>query len=433
MAQQLNAIGYHVVVITIDHLQVFGARRCDLTLLQQLPVGLTVVRTGYRHRKLTSRLVQTGFSFHPDAILSGWEAAFKKAMPALVLQYQPAAVVVTMPPFSVGKLGLWMKHKFGVPFIADLRDAWSNWVYVPFASRLHYQAIRRQERQLLSGANAVLVTSRQTLADFKKLYPQLSPHQLHYLPNGFDAYNGGLTPQIQVAAGPIKIGYVGSFYYNPVSQKLLQLPWYRKKMHQWLQYVPHREDWLYRTPYFFFKTLHHLFQLHPELKLQVKVVFAGERAAWLDAMVERFGLGDVVQHSGRVSREESLALQLSCDYLLLTSSKVVGGLDYSIAGKTFEYFSMLKPIIGFVCPGAQRQLLEQSRLAVLADPDDEASCYALMRSLLEQGVCMSPDYTYLDTFKTSNLAGVLQKVVAGVVNPNASAPADATHQPDAIA
>ena len=52
-----------------------------------------------------------------------------------------------------------------------------------------------------------------------------------------------------------------------------------------------------------------------------------------------------------------LLFQETCDALLITTAKQLDGKYYSIAGKTFEYIQMQKPIVAFLFDGAQKDLL----------------------------------------------------------------------------
>jgi len=79
----------------------------------------------------------------------------------------------------------------------------------------------------------------------------------------------------------------------------------------------------------------------------------------------------------------------------VTSSKVINGQDYSIAGKTFEYISMRKPIVGFVCDGAQKRLLEKTGLSLICDPDTPGPSAGKLESLIDTQVEFSPNRKFL--------------------------------------
>jgi len=129
-------------------------------------------------------------------------------------------------------------------------------------------------------------------------------------------------------------------------------------------------------------------------------------------MIAEFGLEDQVSHSGHLSLETSIEFQSECDALLLTSSKVIGGQDYSIAGKTYEYIKAQKPIIGYVADGAQKRLLQKSGVAMLCDPDNAIESSIALKRLIQGERGFNPNEDFLNSLNVSVLTGKLKDVVA---------------------
>jgi hypothetical protein len=170
------------------------------------------------------------------------------------------------------------------------------------------------EGSVFKQAAKIIATSEVTIDDFKLLHPQINPDKFVYIPNGFD-FNIDFKTIKTFVEEKIKIGYVGSFYYSPESRELIFKKWYKKKGHRKLQYVPRKEDWLYRSPYFFFKTLKEVFDKIPELRQKVEIHFAGNKPQWFDSMVSEFELDEQVTYLGWMSQSESLSFQNTCDFL----------------------------------------------------------------------------------------------------------------------
>jgi glycosyltransferase involved in cell wall biosynthesis len=105
-------------------------------------------------------------------------------------------------------------------------------------------------------------------------------------------------------------------------------------------------------------------------------------------MLRETGTEERVRLRGPISHDAALSLEKGADALLLTSAKVIGGRDYSIAGKTFEYFGLRRPILGVLTDGAMRDLVDESGLGVIADPDDERAVAAAIERIAESP---SPD------------------------------------------
>lgn len=306
-----------------------------------------------------------------------------------------AAVIVTIPPFSLARLAVQIKERFNLPVILDMRDAWSQWTIAPYASYIHYRATLREEYSTLKKLDAIVLTSKKTLDDLLRIHPALKTKKMLVVHNAFEDLPSELPTTIQLERAtlerPLTIGYVGSFYYTPYQRSLIFNPWWRKKPYQWFQYIPRQEDWLYRSPYYFFKSLSVLFETLPEYKSLIRVDFAGEVPVWLRSMAAEFGLEEIVNFKGPVPHSESLDFQKSVDILLITSSKVINGADYSIAGKTFEYLSMFKPILGFVCDGAQSDLLSATKIAVMCKPDDSKFSSEVIKDIVSNGCKLKPD------------------------------------------
>lgn len=329
------------------------------------------------------------------------------------------AVFITAPPFGMLELGFQISRMLNLPLIIDMRDAWSYWNTTPYGSIFHYWATIRRERKYFNAAASIIGTSLQTLNDWKILHPDIPENKFHCITNGFD------PEQLQLDKGEIlmlplekgrkfKIVYVGSFYYSPDARRQMLEPRYKKRGHRILQYFPRVQDWKYRSPYFFFKAIAKIFSLKPEWKDNLQIEFAGNKESWLDDMVKEFGLEKNVIHHGFVSHSRSLELQKNADALLITSAKVLNGKDCFIAGKTFEYITMGKPVLAFLSDGSQKDILAETGLSVMFDPDDETGSALKMIELFSKGSSFTPNVAYINNFQRRKLAGQLADLINSV-------------------
>lgn len=417
-AKYLPEYGIRPVVITPDKASIeslIGPAR-EVALLDELPADTRIVRVPCPpvRRRGNSRLGNW-----LDQLLSvgeglgrAWREPILAAWSDLVRREQPAALYVSVPPFSMAPLAVELAQRCGLPLILDFRDNWSQWCCSPQPSWLHYRLTLRRERACLNAATAVAGVTRQLVADLQRAHPGVPAEKFHVVANGFDA---SLVEPPAARSGrseqPFVIGYVGSFYYTPETRAALLSPWWQRSPHRWLQFAPRREDWLYRSPFFFFRALARLLGERPELRLQVKVRFAGDTPAWLRAQVAEFGLTDVVEHLGRMSHRACLEFQASCDALLATSAKVLGGRDYCIAGKTFEYVASQAPIIAFVTEGEQRDFLAASGLALVCDPDEPEAGARSLADLIEGRFTPAPNLPFLQRFHRRETARQMAQLV----------------------
>ena len=211
--KHLPALGVEPTVITVDPDQ--GAYPVlDHSLAAEVPAGVRVIRTGTSepfgsYRKLTGRqqipyggfvgenkasLAQRFFKFVrgnlfiPDA-RRGWNRYALQAVAGLMAQGETFdAVLTSSPPHSTQLTGLELQKRYGLRWLADLRDPWTDIYYhhelnqTPLARWLN----ARYERQVLEQADVVLTTSADTRRLFLGKSARLRPEKFHVLPNGYD-------------------------------------------------------------------------------------------------------------------------------------------------------------------------------------------------------------------------------------------------------
>lgn len=156
VAKYLRECGWEPVVLTVDP-EHAAFPDLDTELEQDIPMGLEVIRTrswdpyavyarlmglrkesavgvGFladRHepdlRERVSRWVRANL-FLPDARV-GWVPFAVRAARSLMKRHAVHAVVTSGPPHSAHLVGAHLKKRFGIPWIADLRDAWPDVAY----------------------------------------------------------------------------------------------------------------------------------------------------------------------------------------------------------------------------------------------------------------------------------------------------------------
>ena len=113
-----------------------------------------------------------------------WVRPSVKFLSDLVQSGQFQAVITTGPPHSLHLIGLQLKQRFGLPWIADFRDPWSQWEFLdtlpmlPFIRRRH-EAL---EQKVLQQADAVLTISPTFQLDLEKI----AQRPVVLVTNGYD-------------------------------------------------------------------------------------------------------------------------------------------------------------------------------------------------------------------------------------------------------
>lgn len=312
-----------------------------------------------------------------------WASRLLPSWDALVADTHPQAIYVSLPPARVAPLALQLARRSGLPLLLDFRDHWSQWGDQAFPTPFHYRRELAAEGDCLAAARAIIGVTAQLVRDLQRAHPDVDAAKFHVVPNGWDETETTLRVDApRRVDGTFVIGHAGRFYYSPEKRAAVMEPWWRKPPARWSQYTPRREDWLYRSPYFFFRAVRHLLDRRPELEGRLRLKFAGDVEDWFAAQVAEFRLQGVVEHVGRLSHEACLAFEAGCDGLLVTSVKVPEGRDYCVAGKTFEYLAMGRPILGIVSEGEQRDFLAAAGGALIADADDTAGSARAIEQLI---------------------------------------------------
>lgn len=398
LARALAALGHRVVVVT---------SAVDPTGSQDEHEGVDVYRIPAQSSGWLSVLRESSWWSVTDRSGSRWRTAMMKELPRIIDRHRPDVLWVTTPPFGVAALGLELSQRFELPLIFDMRDNWSQWGIAPYPTRWHYTATRNLEGRILAAADAVSTVTDEIRNDLLRTHPTIPPQKIVIVPNGYEG-EPHVKPRISLRqpspVAPLRIGYIGSFYYTPERHHLMMAPWYAKKPHQWLQFAPRLEDWRYRSPFYVFQHFARFRDQFPELAERIQFEFVGAVPVWLRVMVEDNGLGNAVFFHGRKSHDTAIDFLSNCDVLLSTSAKVIDGDDYCIAGKSYEYIQIGKPVLGFVTPGAQKRFLDASGLMVYVDPDRPADGVEIFYRLANGGIALSPNLSFIESANISATA-----------------------------
>ena len=241
--------------------------------------------------------------FVPDARV-GWVKPTSRAI-LKRLQHQPVDLIVTTgPPHSMHLIGLRLKKATGLPWIADFRDPWSTMDYLddfglPQRTR---QRIQRMEQEVVSAANAVVVTSKGALQALG-----VGAQQGHVIPNGWDRDDFPSPKEIEHVNsrdGTKVIGHFGALYGARNPQAL------------WDALKEMRPSW--------------------------RVVLAGPVSAEVRSMIDHAKLH--VTWLGNLPHKEAVRAMHACDVLLVTHNQSSSAKD-STPGKFFECLATGLPLL----------------------------------------------------------------------------------------
>ncbi|MBK5116064.1 MAG: glycosyltransferase, partial [Thermoleophilia bacterium] len=227
-------------------------------------------------------------------------------------------VITTSPPESVHLIGRALARK-GVPWIADIRDAWTFEPLRPrFPLAVQRRADERLERRLLGAADGVICVSEPAAADLRSR--RIADPMV--IANAWDPDDDPPQAAVAAAAGILDPDRVTLLYTG-------------------------RFGSYGRDPGAFVEGLGALAVHHPERARRLEVAIAGPLRPDERALLESDLDPIRITLLGSVERERSLALQRHADALLLLAQPARSQL---VNFKLFEYLAAGRPILG-LCAG----------------------------------------------------------------------------------
>jgi glycosyltransferase involved in cell wall biosynthesis len=289
-----------------DVLETWKRRIPGLNPKKPLQAQLRVQATRPREKGLVSRGVDFAKSLlvYPDET-RGWIPFALEAIERLDSPID--AILSTAPPITTHLIAQKAKLKFACPWIADFRDLWATNLDNPHEPILRLRD-RRLERSCLGSADVLVTVSHPWAKRLRALYPD---KVVEVITNGFDpadfVYQGAPNNYFSIS-------YTGQLHAGK------------------------------RDPTLLFETVRELIAegcIAPE---QLRIAFYGPTEPWMQALIERHDLLEVVTLHGVVSRSEALQRQRESQVLLLlgwANPEETG----QHTGKLFEYFGSRRPIL----------------------------------------------------------------------------------------
>lgn len=247
-----------------------------------------------------------GNFFIPDARV-GWVKPSVDYLSDYVQKHEVDTIVTTGPPHSVHLIGQKLQAKFGLRWIADFRDPWTTIGYhkkLKLTQRAK-QKHQKLEREVLTGANEILVTSPSTKEEFSRLTNQ----PIHVITNGYDIEN--VTKK--ALDKKFSLAHIGSLLSD-------------------------------RNPRVLWKALSELIKEDDNFARDFELKLIGKTSEHILETLTEFKLDKYVNNLGYVAHHDAIAAQRSAQILLLIEidseeTQVI------IPGKLFEYMAAERPII----------------------------------------------------------------------------------------
>jgi glycosyltransferase involved in cell wall biosynthesis len=276
----------------------------------------------------------------------GWNKyAYKKAL-ELIREFNIDTVVTTSPPHSTQLIGLKLKRKFKIKWIADLRDPWTDiYYYNQFKhTALALSIDRNYEQKVVENADLLITVSEDVKRIFagKSILPVAS--KMVVIPNGFD------EDDFRIKEVPTEYKKIIT-YSGTISEA-------------------------YDVDCF----LEALCRLDANLKSQILVRFVGKVPSTIEKRFSETGLE--IELVGYVDHSKSIEYLFRSDLLLLVIPKVKNNHGI-LTGKFFEYLASGKPILAIgPTDGDLAKIIQETKCGSMFDyADAEGMLHFIQESM----------------------------------------------------
>jgi len=247
-----------------------------------------------------------GNFFIPDARVS-WVRPSVSFLSNYISEHQIDTIITTGPPHSLHLIGLQLKQKHALKWVADFRDPWTQIGYhkklklSSFAQKKH----KKLEASVLQNADQLIVTSQKT----KTLFSELTTTPILVLSNGFDFE----FPTDSQLDSKFTLSHIGSLLEG-------------------------------RNPSVLWSVLSDLIEESEAFGAAFQLNLIGDVSSEVMDTIQGYGLEKHTHNIGYVAHKELLKYQTKTQLLLLIeeNSKET---EHIIPGKLFEYMASKRPII----------------------------------------------------------------------------------------
>ncbi len=276
-----------------------------------------------------------GNYFIPDARKS-WVKPSVSYLSKYISENNIDTIITTGPPHSLHLIGLQIKEKLGVKWIADFRDPWTTIGYHKQLklTKNSQQKHKSLEQQVLNAVDQILVTSSVT----KKEFEAITTKPIEVITNGYD-YEA--VNKIELDS-KFTISHIGSLLSK-------------------------------RNPKVLWKVLSDLVLEYDDFAKDFQLNFVGAVSENVLESIKKINLSDYINNVGYISHNESIVYQKKSQVLLLIEidseeAKCI------IPGKLFEYMVSSRPIIALGPKGSDvEKIIKETNTGNYFNYDDYES------------------------------------------------------------
>ena len=299
-------------------------------------------------------------------------------------------VIATMPPFTSGIIAKWAFKLFGIPYILDFRDAWTNNPYLPEISPLHTKLQKGLEQRVLKTAQGLIFVNPNLYSYYLSAYPFLKDKPIQLIRNGFDPDD---FPSLEQTRSPdtqevLKIGVMGTIYSQG------------------------------NAPNTLIEAISELLKDNPQLKERIKIYFVGKWTNSFEAWVGCLNLESSVNWVGYLEHREALKFISKMDFLTLAIKSDIPGSENVTPGRIYEYLYLKRPILA-LCPlnSDLAGLVSDTQSGLVFDYYDKEGVKATILEMLENSTKLTSRFRFekLEEYDRKNLTAKMIDFVSKIL------------------
>lgn len=147
----------------------------------------------------------------PDAERLWYPFALRKAE-SLIKKNRYDYIYTRSVPFTSHLVGLQLKKKYGLPWIAHFSDPWTDSPYVNYKKEITRNKNLEWEREVILNADKLIFTSQETIELIMRKYDDALSGKAYVLPHSYDPESIENTNSDIVDPKPYRLSYIGNFY-----------------------------------------------------------------------------------------------------------------------------------------------------------------------------------------------------------------------------
>ena len=258
-------------------------------------------------------------------------------------------------PFSVHLIGMMLKRKTGIKWLADFRDPWSTNPYFDTKTLWKKLIEKKLEEKVFGQADYLIFTSEDTMNEMACLYPQFS-WKMRTITNKFDPEEFAEYPPnfrtFDSNRSTIKMIYTGALFGG-------------------------------KEPYALLQAIRELQDYYPNIKDRIHILFIGKLLPGkFDEYLQDEKLKVMVEYLPYMPHKDVLKVLGKCDIGILTIGRNPR-FKHLIPAKLYDYMGAGLRVLAFLpADYTAAKIVRKTGIGLVIDPSDVGRIKAVLEDLL---------------------------------------------------